>query len=234
MKKTTAIVDCRISSQSIEALKGYGFSVIAIPPFSRLSEAVSSHPDMIFFLHGDSIVCHRDYAKENPKVIEQIRKNAPYLSIIETEANIGCEYPHDILFNAFLHEGHLFCRMDSVSSLVKDDSYEHHNVKQGYAACSCCSVGRGVITADRGLAKSIASAGFPVLSICEGHISLPCHDYGFIGGASGYCDGVVYFNGDISLHPNASEILDFCREMNAECVCLNDGKLHDVGKILFI
>jgi hypothetical protein len=90
------------------------------------------------------------------------------------------------------------------------------------------------VTADKRLYDAITSQEIDALLIDAGHISLPCHDYGFIGGASGYCGGVVYFNGDIDTHPNGKDIRRFAERHNCKVVCLCDGTLTDIGKILFI
>ncbi len=237
MKKSIALVDCRICEQSVHSLERMGFSVVKVQSFSRLSQGVESHPDMIMLIEGASLFTHREYFMQNESLFAKIRECAPYLSFFLSDEGMYPEYPHDILFNAYIHDGIVFGRHDRLSifvSMLTQRGYELKGVKQGYASCSCCKVGDGVVTSDISLHRTLVECGIDALLIESGHIALPCHDYGFIGGASGYCDGKVYFNGSIDLHPSGKDILHFAKKHGCEVVCLHDGPLTDVGKILFI
>ena len=236
MKNRVALVDCRICEESVAALISRGYFVFKMPPFPSLSSCVESHPDMLTFVADGKLITHRDYYSGNVELFSKIEK-ATGISIVTTEEDIGEDYPHDILFNAFLHGKDIFGRVDRLSMLVRElerKGYRLHNVRQGYAACSCAEVGNGVITADATLYRAFCERGIPALAIENGDIALFFHDYGFIGGASGYEDGVLYLNGDIETHRNAKEIKDFVRSMGCSLVCLCDGPLTDVGKIIFI
>lgn len=237
MKKSIAIVDCRICEQSVKKLQDAGFLVLRASGFYRLSEGIRSHPDMLMLIEGESLFTHREYFEANRVLFEKIKETKPDLSFYLSDEKMLPEYPSDILFNAYIHGKAIFGKEDSLSLFVRQlckSGYLLQNVKQGYASCSCCRVGDGVITADKALYRALTAKGIDVLKIDEGHIALPCHDYGFIGGASGYADGVVYFNGDIDTHPNSSDIRNFAERHGCRLVCLCDGMLTDVGKILFI
>ncbi len=236
MKKTTAIVDCRICEQSVNSLTARGFRVVKLPPFSRLSPDVASHPDMLTFILGGKLITHRDYYNENRDIFSSVADTSG-LTVLTSDEDMAGEYPSDILFNAFVYDRHIFGLSASLSRYVRElesEGYTLHNVKQGYAACSCAFAGDGVITADRSLYRSLTDCGIRALLIESGGITLPFRDYGFIGGASGYADGVVYFNGDIDLHPSGKAIRDFAQKVGCECVCLCDGMLADIGKIIFV
>ena len=237
MKKSVALVDCRICEQSVYRLESMGFSIIRLPRFSRLSEGVCSHPDMLMLIEGESLFTHRDYFMQNETVFSKIKDSAPYLSFFLSDEGMYPEYPRDILFNTYIHDGIAFGKSDRASlfvSMLAQRGYTQKHVKQGYASCSCCRVGDGVVTSDISLYRAMTECKIDTLLIESGHIALPCHDYGFIGGASGYCDGVVYFNGNIDLHPNGEDIRRFAKKHGCEVACLNDSPLTDVGKILFI
>ena len=84
------------------------------------------------------------------------------------------------------------------------------------------------------MAKILSDNGIKVTLIENGEIDLPPYKYGFIGGCAGISDGVVYFNGQIELHPSFNLIKDAIKEASLRYVCLSSQKLRDVGGILFL
>ena len=163
----------------------------------------------------------------------------PNIETVITYDKVNKIYPNDIIFNAAVVGKHLFGKLDFISPSVlkyaEGEGFSLHNIKQGYSACSCCTVdSNSIITSDKSLAKASESTGISVLLIEKGHISLPCHDYGFIGGACGLFDNTLYFIGNINSHPNSKEIIAFAAERGVETVSLSDEPLADCGKIIFI
>ena len=72
------------------------------------------------------------------------------------------------------------------------------------------------------------------IEVEQGEIILPGKDNGFLGGASGYDAGVLYFTGDISVHPDFEKIKKFCSKNSIEIVCLSNDKIADLGSIIII
>jgi hypothetical protein len=72
------------------------------------------------------------------------------------------------------------------------------------------------------------------IELPEGVIELDGYGYGFIGGACAMFDNTLYFCGNIELHPDFEAIRDFCEAHGVALCSLSDGKLYDVGGILFI
>ena len=70
--------------------------------------------------------------------------------------------------------------------------------------------------------------------INDGGISLPPHQYGFIGGASGVVGKRVYFFGDLDLHPDANIIREAIISEGFIPVSLSDEELSDFGGIIAI
>ena len=68
----------------------------------------------------------------------------------------------------------------------------------------------------------------------KGAIKLDGYGYGFIGGACALFDNTLYFCGNIELHPNYEAIKAFCYAHGVSLCSLTDGKLYDVGGIVFI
>ncbi len=92
------------------------------------------------------------------------------------------------------------------------------HVNQGYAKCSCASVGNdGVMTADPGIASALEKLpDIEVLRLTPGHILLCGHEYGFIGGASGTAGGRLWFLGDSTAHPDHENIRAFAKNRGVE------------------
>jgi len=104
------------------------------------------------------------------------------------------------------------------------------DVRQGYSGCSICIAGdNAIITADPFIHKRAIENGLDSIIITSGHIQLPFFDYGFIGGASFYSDGKVYFFGNVSKHPDFYEISKFCYMHGSEIHSLGNGILLDYG-----
>jgi hypothetical protein len=70
--------------------------------------------------------------------------------------------------------------------------------------------------------------------INDGGISLPPHQYGFIGGASGVVGNRVYFFGNLDLHPDAKIIGEAITSEGFIPVSLSDEELSDFGGIIAI
>jgi hypothetical protein len=93
-----------------------------------------------------------------------------------------------------------------------------------------------VITADKNIARTAEAAGADALLISTApeKIRLDGYDYGFIGGASGMLEDTVYFTGDISSHPDAERIAEFCKaHKKKKMISLSKETLCDVGGIFF-
>ncbi len=135
------------------------------------------------------------------------------------------------------------------------------NVKQGYTRCSCLPVGSNAfITADEGIAKSLrawnelirseaASAAadgdeeeaaslmndmIDILPVRQGYVHLEGFDHGFIGGTAGAVGKKIYFNGDLTEHPDSDIIVRFIEDHGYEPVWFADEPLTDIGSIFCI
>ena len=74
--------------------------------------------------------------------------------------------------------------------------------------------------------------GFDCLLIAKGDVSLPGHEYGFIGGASAkISESEVLFFGDITKHRDYKKIADFIKKYGYEIISL-DFPLTDFGGII--
>ena len=232
------IVDHRIKEASLSALRREGFQPLLIPPANYLSDAVSSHSDMLMFLSFGRLFCHRNYYESNVSLIDHICETAALTLTLSDEAT-GDKYPRDVLFNACIVGNRLICNEKTISKPIlasaREFGYEIIHVSQGYTKCSICKVSENaIITADKSIATACREALIDVLLISEAHISLPPYAYGFIGGASGTYRDKVYFCGSLDLHPDGKSIKEFCAKHKKTSLSLSDEKLQDVGSLFFI
>ncbi len=233
-----ALVDHRISDASLRSLKAYGHTPILMPSAEYLSNAVSSHTDMLLFIGFERLFCHAHYYEKNKKLIDELILISNLKLILSTEFT-NDKYPYDVLFNACVVGRRLICNEKTVSKLIieaaHEGNYEIINVPQGYTKCSICPISdNSIITSDKKISERCVHYGLNVLLISEGNISLPPFDHGFIGGASGYYNKTIYFCGSLDTHPDGEKIKSFCIQNGAKAIELTNCKLQDIGTIFFI
>lgn len=234
-----SLVDCRLSEKCRIALRDYGFFVIPLPSFPILEESIQSHPDTLMCKIGDKLFAHEKYREIAEKEFSLIKNHRSELELIFTDEEMRRDYPHDILFNCARVGKNLFGRLEFLSLFVRKEAeslgYKLNNVRQGYSACSTLVIDeKSIITSDVSIFRAATGEGIDALLIESGSISLPLHDYGFIGGASAVYGENVFFFGNIATHPNAKEIRAFIEERHKRVVCLSDEGLSDFGSAIFI
>ena len=240
MKIKFAIIDSRISAEAERKLTLNGYRVITLPPFSKLSEAVASHPDMLIRKIGNEYISYADYCEEASYVFSDLSLYSVGTGarFTFTSDEVGATYPDDVGLNALEIGGKLFCRVASASKTMLDsarrEGLEIVNVNQGYPACTVLKLNdSAAITADAGMAKILEKHGIRVTLIEQGDISLPPHEYGFIGGAGEAIDDKLFFFGDPMLHRDGEKILAAASAEGLRVVPLTHGMLSDLGGILF-
>ena len=235
----TVIVDERISKKCERALRIRGFEPILLPQDPSLGDAVCSHPDTVLFKLENEIFTTADYCDGAAYVFSDLREYAPHIKINFTADVRGKHYPEDCKMNALIMGKRIFAKTDTLSEAIvraaKEKGYELIHTMQGYPACTVLPLGENdAITADRGMASVLSKNGIGVTLIREGHISLPPHEYGFIGGASGVFDGRVYFFGDLGTHPDVLLITEALNKAGFSAVSLSDEPLRDLGGMIFL
>ncbi len=171
--------------------------------------------------------------------------------ILFNMGSIGDEYPYDVPYNAAVTERFFIHNTEytapALYDLARACGMEIIRVRQGYARCSCVIAGPdAVITADRGIASAVETYNsmldeegsdegrLDCLLIEPGHVKLPGYKYGFIGGTSGLVENRVYFNGDLSEHPDCGRICRFITEHGMTPVWYPGEPLVDIGSIMYL
>ena len=227
------LVDERISYSIERSLYKLGVRPIRLPSDPCLGEAIKSHPDTLMFHHGRNIITTADYCDAAAYIFSDIRELTDDVKISFTADMRGSKYPSDCLMNALVINDKIFCNKSHISNAIinyaENNGLKIIHTNQGYPACTTLAFGNSAITSDRGMAKAMQNEGIKVLLITEGHIALPPHEYGFIGGASVVIGNKVCFYGDISRHPDADAIVGFIKNNGYEPISLSDDPLVDLG-----
>lgn len=235
-----ALLDHRAPMEAEEGLRKYGHRVLRLPSHSSLPSPVSAHIDLLFFFAPSEILCAKDYfeiAKEELAIISEASKKP--LRALDKE--LGSKYPTDVLLNAAPMGDALFCYPKAVAAEILA-CYAPERiiaVKQGYTKCNLLPVDeRSLITEDPSIASAARNQGFSVLQVPSGHVSLPGYDTGFLGGCTSFAPyqrvNEIFFCGDLDQHPQAEEIIQFCKQRQREPISLGDFPLLDVGTIFLI
>ena len=196
-----------------------GFEIIKFKDQLKPYKAVSHHPDMFMFF-DDKLFVEKDIPLDG----------------IRCES-LGVKYPETVKFNLAKIGEFVVCKYDVISEGIKEHlkqkNYTIINVNQGYSKCSTAVIGDAFITSDKGIYDACIKEGIIGLLIRPGYIELPDLDYGFIGGTCVSYDDVVYFNGDITKHPDYEAIKSFITKRNKKIDYINI-PLTDVGSFIII
>lgn len=226
------LVDFRTSEESISTLKSLGIEVFKTQRIKCLYSSVCGHADMQIHHLGDNRFVTA------PEVYEYYNELFAEACIINGSKKLSNRYPEDIYYNAAAFGNFLLCNSSCTATEILSEYRSMNktilNVKQGYAKCSICIINENaVITSDKGIYKKLYDNGIDVLLISSGFINLQGVSYGFIGGATGLISNdLLAVNGDISTHPNSSEIISFCKNYNVNIISLKKGTLDDIGSII--
>ena len=240
---SSVIVDTNLSAACKRRLAILGYNVIELPPYSGISSPVASHPDTLICRIGDELITSADYCECAAYVFSDIRERHPSIHVRFCDEGLAEPYPHDCAYNALVTSNRLIARVDSISRGVIDAAASHGleicDTSQGYAACSTLTFrdADGVdhaVTADAGMAKTLAKCNVKVTKIGDIGINLPPYKYGFIGGASGVHGDVVYFIGNLDTHPDVDIIRRAIESAGLRVYSLSDELLCDCGGLIFL
>lgn len=212
----TIYVSPFVGKPLVNALTELGYSASYTSPAPQLHPSIAAHPDML--------MCKMGVLPESPVAFAD-------LSLLTRD------YPGDAGYNAICLEKYFVHRLDITAPELLDRAaltgLEPINIRQGYAKCSSVVVdGSSIITADNGVASVLEKLpDVEVLRIRPGYVKLTGFDTGFIGGASGRIGSEVWFNGDITAHPDWNEIKDFIESRSLGTRWF-DYELEDVGSLI--
>ena len=222
-----------------QGLKDNGFEVITLPADNRLAPPVSSHADMLLLALDDTIFSNSVYVEKNKAVFNIITEYG--YKIVCSDFDVSNEYPNDVALNQAVIGKNILGRKKSCATDILDytalHGYSYKSIKQGYAKCSTLILNeKAIISADTSIIDVANSIGIKTLKINNGinEITLDGYDYGFIGGASTVYDSKVFFFGNLNLHSQATQIIDFCKSNNSLPISLGAERLCDIGGAIIL
>lgn len=215
-----------------EELDSFGVSTFSLPKNNSLPEEISSHADILAFSYKDTLFLS-DHVKGDRATLFEDRK----VTFIK---DVKAPYPKDCKLNVCLLKDKLFCNTNAISSeiynTVIEDGVQIIHTNQGYTKCSICVINHNtVITEDDKLSSLLKIYQINVLTISKGYVHLSDKHYGFIGGcASMIANNRLYFNGDISKHPDYKQIQEFLYKAQVDLVFNSNRPLTDFGGLVAI
>ena len=214
---STVILSCCAPQALREALSAPGRTLRLLPPAGVTYWPVDAHPDLFF--------CQL-HAQGQGRLFQG------------DAGELGAAYPENCRFNAvcldrsFLHR--LSVTSPALLAEVRRMGLTPIHVRQGYTKCNTVVVdGRSVITSDPGILRTLrAYPDIDTLAVRPGFVRLEGFPCGFLGGASGRVGDTLYFNGDLTAHPDFEAIRAFTEARGVRLRWLPGYPLTDIGSIL--
>ena len=237
-----AIVDERINSECEEGLINEGFEIIKLPKDKRLSEAVSSHTDLLIFRHHNDFIVSKKYYNDNKNIFDLLKSKIPGLNIIFTDEAVLDKYPFDAILNALVISDKIFIKSDTASKTIleyaKEKKLKIVPIKQGYPACTVLAIGEKLaITSDVGMEKILRAEAINVHRIDNSEkIKLHPYKYGFIGGCASVFEKKIYFLGNLDAIDEGDILKSKISELGYTTVSLapESNSLFDLGGMILI
>lgn len=182
--------------------------------------STSTHADMLsFHLGGNKFVID----SQQTKLIEALHQQGA--CVFKTAKPIKGKYPNDIGLNFIVAGECLYGKIGFCDEvlLCELSEYKKCDCKQGYCKCSVLIVDKNAfITDDKSIFDIASKNGVDCLLISKGDVTLPGHEYGFIGGASAKIskDEILFF-GDITKHKDYKKIAEFISKHGCKIISLN-------------
>lgn len=206
--------------------------VFQLPKVDALYDGIRNHPDLLLSYSDQHLFLSIEVTPYIHKYLGV--KYIPYTVINKP---LGETYPGTASLNVISSDNYIICNKNTVAPELLEYALSSNkkviHVNQGYVRCTTLPLGNDTfITDDPGIAKTLARENLNVIQVSEGHVHLPSHLYGFIGGCAGRIGDVVYFNGDLSKHPDYKIIKEACSNQNLTISYTTDIPLTDIGGIL--
>lgn len=212
--------------------KFYTKKIIQTKANPYLDPKIAYHPDMQFIDLGNTVFILKgseyleDYFKSLGKQVEYTSKPSK-------------EYPNDVLCNGKIMGNNFVCNKRTIFSGIleyaQNSGYNIIDVKQGYTGCSVFAVSPSItLTGDVGIDRVFKENGLNSILLTNAkEIVLPGYDYGFIGGAGGYCgNSCACLTGHFKSKEYMKSIFSFFEENNIELNVLSTETIIDVGGII--
>ncbi len=223
-------VDYRFPPQALTMLKEMG-SVVMINHEGITYPAISGHPDVFFCFGAGRLVVAPNASSSYIDVL-----NAHGIGYTIGENMVGQKYPGSVFYNAFVNHHYLVHNLKYTEKQILEvhKEKEHIHVKQAYTRCSLVETAGLYITGDKGIEKKLKAKGLDVFLVDNKQVSLYGMKNGFIGGCFGTIDEKLFVCGNLTYLNEGRELTEEIKRRGIHIIPLCDGKLMDVGGILFL
>lgn len=224
------IVDKKMPEAMINNLKQYG-TVYRSIEVNTQDKSINSHPDLqIHFISNETAITA-------PEVYEYYKSILPHTINIEKGiSSIGFTYPQNCAYNIVRLGRTVICNTMHAEKTILDyyneNGYRIINVKQGYTKCNVCPIADdSFITEDSGICKTVRNTAddIKVYLLTPGSVRLDGFEYGFIGGASGWCGDNILLCGSVPKNKELKKIID---KAKLKIITLSEKELYDFGSII--
>ncbi len=218
--------------QLISCLTDKGHKTIPIQRTPSVYEAISTHADIYACPIGGELIL----APEQDAGIGRALSSAGVVYALGSSI-LQKNYPGNVAYNAVSTENYFIHNLKHTDPMLLGRAQQLGliliDVKQGYTKCNTVIVSpNAFITSDAGIARQLSSYLIDVLLIQNGHVGLSGFPHGFLGGASGKVDDTIFFNGDLSRHPDCQRIISFIEDRGLSAVYFEDYPLEDIGSLI--
>ena len=223
---------CADRQELVDSLKALNAEVIAVKESEIFNNVENDHPDMhLCHLGGNKVVVY----KEDEYLWKELSKRDFEVIFAQTEKT--GKYPNCAALNVCIIGKIVLCNIKAADKTILDyaqqNGYKIIDCKQGYSRCSTLVVSENsAITDDISVYNALKNE-IDVLLVSKGGVDLDGKIDGFIGGCScfTYKNHLAFF-GNLECHPDKEKIEKFLNKYDVKPLCLNSGKLCDVGTIL--
>jgi hypothetical protein len=235
------IIDHTMSPEAKRKLSSYG-KLMELKTEGITYPAISAHPDIFFCQAPGQLIVAPNLPQKYLDKLIQYR-----IAFAIGEFPVGSEYPASARYNAVATKNlliHNFRHTDFMITRTFEDHTPVH-VDQGYTRCNLLPLNDvHFITSDEGIYKVLMRCHLPsenksrchlnVLYVAPAGIKLDGFPHGFFGGCCGVWEDKVFINGSLSHYAEGEKVKHYLDGLNYEIVELYDGRLADVGSILFV
>jgi hypothetical protein len=225
------IVDKKIPREAKDKLSVSG-TVLDLETNGIVYPAVSGHPDIFFCKTPQKLVISPSLPE---KYVQDLEKHN--VSYIPGSRASGIRHPASSYYNAAVSDRYLIHRLEYTDPVILQNCHTLKKiaVKQAYTRCNLLLLKDDhYLTSDPGIHKNLQQAGLAGIFVSTEGILLPGFPNGFIGGAMGVKNNIIYVTGSLSYFPEGAVVRKFLEDLNYGINELYEGPLFDGGGILFL
>ena len=231
MSLPLAIVDYRLPQEAISVLQFHA-EVFLFNAHGQTFNAVDGHPDIFLCMVDDKVVV----APNTPQsCIDSLQLNT--IDFCFGERVVGFDVESSTPYNCVVTKDMILHKrgFTDVKILELCANKLFVDLPQPFTRCSLFVFGNdSFITSDRGVYNVLMANDLDICFVEPFEILLPPYKNGFIGGCLGVYGNSVFLSGSIANLKDGDAMKQFIEHRGFELVELFDGKLLDVGGMVFL